>query len=237
MKDVKFRKSKSTKEGVVTIREGQALPIDPTISISLAGQIDSVLRYLKKRKDTEEFNEKKSFIYINREKYTIDLKTNEDYEKGTTVHGKIEIHPLFSKFGINSGKTWTTFELADFIKMHRSYFESKTKAAELVNVLTNFEGKVNKEVQESDDSRGNRSAVLRQVVESNIPDTINVEIPIFKGKEAEKLELEVQITAGFECSFISPQAKEIEQTTVDGYIDEQEKLIMELCPDIVIINK
>jgi len=227
----------ASKDGVVTILKGNTLPIEPTVGVILNGQIDSVFRYLEKRHDTDILDQKQCSIEIDRENYTIELKTNEDYEKGAQVKGKIEIHPLFIKFGINSSKTWTTFELADFVKMHRSYFESKAKAAELITVLTNFEGKVNREVQEADDSRGNKSAVVRQVVESNIPTSIKVNIPIFKGKPAEELVLEVNITAGFTCSFISPEAKEIEQTTVDGYIDNQEKAIIKICKDIVIINK
>ena len=224
-----------SKEGELIIRKGEALPLEAIQGINISGQIDTVARYLKQRKD--EITPKKCHILVNRDNYEISLKVNEDYETGSNISGAILLDSKFKEFGINTGKSWTTFELSDFIKMNRAFFQKSDEAAKLVLSLRKFKAKVDKDIENANDNKGNYSILKRQKVESNLPDNFKVNLPIFKGKDPEVIELEVNIDAeNFNCTLISPQAKEIEQTTVNRYIDDQIKEIEEISPDIVIIN-
>ena len=73
---------------------------------------------------------------------TISLIINEtDYYSGLVV-GKLELATDYLKFGINHNKEFSTFALADLIKMNRDCFESKEISMELVKKLKNFEIKL-----------------------------------------------------------------------------------------------
>jgi hypothetical protein len=219
----------------LVVRTGMALPLQEPVVIEIDGQINSVLKYLEKR--VSKIDEKQCFIEVDKDDYFIQLYLDEKNFYADSVRGKIQLSKIFKDFGINSEKTWTPFELADFIRMHKTYFEKPNDAANLVKQLRNFELKVNNEINQSGDKRGNQKMIQAQAVESNLPKSFKVKIPVFKGIEKETLPIEVDIDAtSFNCRLVSPEAKEIEQNTSEGIIDEQIQKITELCPDIVIIN-
>lgn len=220
---------------ILEIREGKAIELREPEILSISGQIDSVLRFLNQR--NLEFNHKKANIQVNKETLNICLMVNEDNYYNTTINANLIISKIFDDFKINTGYKRSTFELADFIKMNRFYLESTSKAGELVSILKNFKAKVNKEVEDSNDNKGNRDIVRRQKVESNIPDSFKVEIPIFKGMPKTKIELEIYIDPDtFDCSLISPDANDRINETIDTIIDEQISIISEKYPEILIIN-
>jgi len=217
----------------LVIREGKAPEIEPIKQVVIAGTIESVATFLEKRKEVTE--QLKAHIIVDKDNMEISLKINENFATGSEISGKIEHSKKFIDFGINQSKTWSTFELADFIKMNRSAFENVSEASNLVLLLRNFKAKVDKDIEKADDKRGNRSLLIREVVDSNIPNSFNLMIPIFKGKSKERVEVEVNIGTDFNCSLISAQAKEIADQTADGYISEQVEKIAEICPEIAII--
>ena len=135
-----------------------------------------------------------------------------------TIKGVLKLHPDLKKFDINGKKTYNTFELADFIKMNRHYFENKEYAMKLVSELRGFEGKVNRDVEAKADTRGNAKMLINQVVESNIPAGFYLVLPVFIGQEKVRLSVEINITSDFTCSLISPDLKQL--------IDEETKVII-----------
>lgn len=219
---------------VVEIRQGEALPLQEPKSLLITGYIDSIYNFLSVRQDTIE--QKKCHIIVDKEGFAILLNIDECNHYTGKVQGQLKHTEIWKKFGINSGKEWTTHELADFIKMHRAFFEKPSDAAALVTDLRKFKAKVDQQIESSDDKRGNVNQLRHQIVDSNIPESFKVDIPIFKGQPAETLELEVYINAdSFECSLISADAQERIHRTTDGIIDEQIDKIKEVCPEIVII--
>lgn len=219
---------------VVEIRQGEALPLKEPLPLIISGYLDSVYEFLKIRRGT--LYQKHCHIIVNNEKFAITLFIDETNFYVGKVKGTLSFTQIFKEFGINSGATWTTHQLADFIKMHRAYFEQPSVTHELVSKLRNFQAKVSQDLEKADDKRGNMRNIKIQVVESNIPESFKVVLPIFKGQPAETLELEIFIDPeSFECTLVSPDAQEKIHRTTDGLIEEQVKLIKELAEDIVII--
>jgi hypothetical protein len=214
------------------IRQGDALPLKEPVKISIDGQLSSILNYLINNTD---HITPRSMIVVNR-----DFKKITYYEDPQNVYGSIVIGILhlskeFKLFGINSGDSMTTFEIADLIRMNRSCFEDKTKAAELVTILRSFKAKVDKDVENSDDKRGNITLLRRQAVESNLPGSFNINIPLFKGMGKEIIEIEIDINPDdLTCSLVSPQAAEIIQTITDGLIEAQLKDLKKYTSDYSI---
>jgi hypothetical protein len=143
----------------------------------------------------------------------------------------------YLRFGINEGKYITGLELSDLIRMNRSCFESKQKAMELVTIMRNFKAKVTTQIEASDDKKGNRTALVRQVVEGNQPPSFELFIPIFKGQPKQTFTVEIDIDPDtLQATLVSPDAQDIIAETSDQLIDEVLAGMERICPEIPIIE-
>lgn len=218
------------------------LDVKPPVKLGIIGTIGSVAEFLRKRLDQEDqINQKRCHILVNREDISIELVFNEndEYLKGT-VKGILKEHPKFAEFGINSGKVWSPIELGMFFKMNRAFFPDKAEAMKLTTELMSFTANVSAKIERSAKESGDRTDNFSQVVNSNLPKAFTLVIPIFKGMPAETLEVETfaQVN-GREVAFIllSPSANQTMEDIRDKVIDDQLKLIAEICPNIAIIEQ
>jgi hypothetical protein len=220
----------------LSIYEGQALqPREPKI-ITLIGVLNAPLLFLQQRID--QIDQKAAHILVNREKMGISLRTDETSYYSGAVYGSLEFHPKFTLFGINTSLQRSNFDLAKLFKMNRTVFESLDIAMNLISTLQNFRAKVDKEVEKLDDNRGNKRDLKAQVVDSNLPDTFNLVMPIFKGTPAYTFPVEVYINADdFSCQLISPVAADLIDEMRDSEINKVLAEIAEIAPGIVVIEQ
>lgn len=178
------------------------------------------------------------FLKVNRDDHKIELEINSNKSVITDYYASaLKLSKELAEFGINTGKSWTTFELAHFVKMNRSCFESKATAMELVSTLQNFKAKVDKDIENADDTRGNKKLLLQQTVDSNLPESFKVTIPIFKGIENQTIEVEVMIDASdFSCQLISPEAKDFIDNESDKILNDELDKIEKMHSDLKIIE-
>ena len=234
-----------TNKAEIVIREVakvNELDVKPPVKLDIRGTIGSVAEFLGKRHDQEDqINQKRCHILVNREDISIKLVFNEndEYLFGN-VKGTLEEHPKFKEFGINAGKGWTPTELGMFFKMNRAFFTDKTENMKLVTELMNFVATVNNSIERSAKENGDRSDKFQQTVNSNLPKSFTLKIPIFKGTPAETLEVETfaQIN-GRDVAFVllSPAANQTMEDIRDMVIDQQIESIKTICPDIAIIEQ
>lgn len=225
----------------VILREGQApKAIDPKapINIEIAGTIDSPLRWLKQR--VQLINQKQAHIYVNRDKMSIVLITNErdEYLK-CKIGGFLETSEEVKNFGINTGKQWDPQKLSMFLKMNRAFFTDKTNNMTLVSELKNFKAKVNSQVEQFKSENGSYTDNYSQVVDSNLPSSFKVCLPLFKGFAPEEVEVETYADIdgrNVTISLISAGANETMQDYKNKVINEQLELISQVAPEIVIIE-
>jgi hypothetical protein len=204
---------------IVEIREGAAMPLKEPVALICAGQIDAISRYVSQRGNIDK---KIAVILINRDLMQIVFTEIPNYAFSTKITGKLELSSEFKAWEINQKKTYTPEELADFIKMHRSQFEKKADAAKLVTELRSFTAKVTKDIEDKNDKRGNVDLVRRQVVESNLPESFKLKIPIFKGQQEKSLDIEVNVDPrSLECYLISADAQEIIDNTKNEIMDAE----------------
>ena len=153
--------------------------------------------------------------------------------------GKLEFHPKFVEFGINSGRSWTPLELGAFLKMNRTFFPDKTVNMKLVSDLMNFTATVNNKIERSVKESGDRTDNFAQVVNSNLPASFNVAMPIFKGMPTEDIEIETFARVdGREVAFVllSPGANQALEEIRDKAIDVQIEQIRGIASNIAIIE-
>lgn len=149
----------------------------------------------------------------------------------------IVLNPDLTQFEINSGKRYSPFGLSDFIKMNRHLFESKSVAMELVSVLRNIKASVNKAIEANKDERGNKRALIDQVVQTNIPESFNIELPVFKGQPKMIIPIEVVIDEDLECVLMSPDLKQIIAEQSELLIGAELDKIKELHPQLRIYQE
>jgi hypothetical protein len=224
------------------VKEVNELPVLKPLKLAISGTIGAPLEFLTRRKDEfEQINQKRCHILVEREEISIKLVYNENDEYNTgSITGVLESHPKFVEFGINTGKVWTPAELGLFFKMNRSFFATREENMKLVSELMNFSATVNNSIQRSVKESGDRTDNFEQVVNSNLPKSFVLIVPIFKGNKAETIEVETFAKInGREVAFtlLSPAAQATQEDIRDKVVDEQLEAIRVLCPDIAIIEK
>lgn len=219
----------------VVIRHGDALPLHEPKSISILGTIDAPRLFLEKRHSLVKPLE--SHILVDREAGLIWLLIDETSAYGGCVKGKLEETKIWKSFNINNGKEFTPKELAKFFKMNRAYFHSKADAMKLIDSLMNFEAKVNSDIQAKSDNKGSKRELQDQVVETNLPEDFELNLPLFKGTPNVKFKVEIYISADdLRCQLVSPEANEVMVEFSENIIDNQLIAISDLCPSLAIIN-
>lgn len=211
---------------VIELHEENELPVLEPDKVELAGTIGSVYEFLLKRiSEKEQINQKRCYILVDREKMTLKLVTNEtDSRNKATVRGELKYYPKFLEFGINTSKTWEPVQLSKFFKMNRAFFKAS----------------IDSKVENSRQDNGSRTDNYSQVVNSNLPTSFNLIVPIFKGRPAEEIEVEIIADVdgrNIRLSLCSPGAEVIVEEERNKAIDEQLLLIRKLAPDIAIIEQ
>lgn len=227
----------------VILREGQAIKeLEPKapVKTNLSGVIGAPVEYLTKRVETRQFTQERSHLIVDREDIKLTLVINEDdeYNRGQ-INGTLEFHPKFLEFGINTGKVWTPTELGLFFKMNRAFFPDKSTNMKLVTDLMNFSATVNNVIERSVKENGDRTDNFAQVVNSNLPASFILDIPIFKGMDSETLEVETFAKVnGREVAFtlLSPGANQTLEEIRDKAIDAQLEQVKSIAPNIAIIE-
>lgn len=220
----------------MVIRFGDALPLKEPKYVSINGTIDAPARWVEKRKD--DIVSADAHILVDRDHMTITLNTDENNFYSDQIVGTLTLSTEMQEFGINTGEYMSCFDMADRIKQLRTYFETQQDAMKLVTELRNFKAKVDKELELSDDKRGNQKILRAQTVESNLPKSFNVNMPIFKGTEKRTFEVEVEINPNdLSCTLVSPDAHDIVVQERDNQMDAVLGRIAEAAPNIVIIEQ
>lgn len=218
------------------IREGDALPLREPVKVRIDGVIDTPFKWLEKR--VAEINQKTSHIIVNRDKMVIALIIDETNHYRAEVSGKLEYHPDFLALGINQGNYITPIQMAELIKMNRSLFENRQTAMELVSLLRAFKGRIDKEVEaEFNPNKGDKRLLIAQKVDSNLPPSFNVCVPVFKGQNKQTFAVETYFNPDdLTCTLVSPDANDHEKEVRDSIIDSVLESIREVAGDIAILE-
>ena len=228
----------------IIIRHGDApkvLEEKAPLEVKIHGTLNAVAEYLKKRFNYGQFAQQDCVITVNRENVSIafDFNVRDAYNHGT-VTGHLQLTPDFKCLHINDGHMWTPTELAMLLKMHRYWFKDRADCMRIVSLLMNYTATVNQKIEQSIKENGSGKDNFEQVVNSNLPDSITLNVPIFKGYSPEALEVEFFAKVdGRDVSFtlLSAGANESLELIRNTAIDAELNKIREIAPDIAIIEE
>ena len=219
----------------IIIREGHALPAKEPERVNISGTIDTPARWAENRKSI--IPQLGSHMTVDRQNMRIELVEDERSPYSNMLVGTMTLSDKFKEFGINGGKYITNFEMANLFKMNRSFFETKAVCMELVSKLKNLKASINKQIEASNNDRGNRRELVDQVVQHNIPESFKLTLPIFNGTDPQEIEVEINVDADdLSCTLISPHAKDLIEQMRNEKIDDVIKRVKAACPDIVVIE-
>lgn len=224
----------------VVLREGEApVALDPKEPerVVINGTIDAPIRWLEKR--VELINQKATNIIVNRDKMRMALTIDETSYYQTEINGILQASKEMQEFGINVEKKWEPIKLSKFIKMHRAFFTDKSQNMMLVSTLKNFKAKVNQDIERSKKENGSKVDNYSQVVDSNLPKSFKLNIPLFKGFACEEIEVEIYADVDgrdVSLSLVSAGANEAIEEYKNKVIDVQLDAIRQIAPDIVIVE-
>jgi hypothetical protein len=228
-------------EGVkeLIIRQGTAAKIFEYTPYSIEkASIGAVHEYLRRAGIDDELI-KDSFVVYSYENLYLDLQFGVRLGLQDKINGVLKLHPELEAWQINKGKKYTNMEMSDFIKMNRHYFENKDAAMRLVSELRNLKVKTEREAEHSDDKRGDYKIMASQkVIDSNIPDSFILKLPVFVGTEPVSVAVEIEVSAhDFGCNLISPDLKQIIDQETKAIIDAELAAIRALYPELRIFQK
>lgn len=224
----------------IILREGKAaeqLPNREPINVEINGTIDTPLRWLEKK--VELIDQKKAYISVSRDEMSIALVDKENDYYSNSISGQLEPSKEMKAFGINADKRWEPIKLSRFFKMHRAFFKDKTENMTLVSTLKNFKAKVAQDIERSKEENGSKTDNYSQVVDSNLPKSFKLNIPLFKGFACEEIEVEIYADVDgrdVSLSLVSAGANETIEEYKNRVIDEQIEAIKVVAPDIAIIE-
>ncbi len=120
-----------------------------------------------------------------------------------------------------------------------AFLKDNCDACEQKGYMKPYTPEVNNKIERAVKENGNRTDNFAQVVNSNLPESFTIQMPIFKGMQPETIEIETfaQVN-GREVAFIllSPGAQATLEDLRDKVIDEQLEQIKEIAPEIAIIE-
>ena len=204
------------------IRQGDAPPIPERKAIRIDGLLEAPGEYVSKRKSM--INPFLTHVTVERLKGKITLVTGDDDEFANTITGQLKANPALRDFRIN-GEAWASpADLGDFLRRGRRFFANKEQGGKLVESLATFKAKVSREIEKSNDKRGNYTDAVSQQVATEIPSTFDLEIPIFQGHDSVVFQVEIFFEirdAGCRIYLQSIELDEIIESTTNSLIDEQ----------------
>ena len=125
-------------------------------------------------------------------------------------------------------------------KLNRTYFVDREENMAVVNALKSFDAKVQQTIQRESKENGNRNFTMRQAVDSNIPESFTMRIPIFSGGPAVEIEVETyacidgsDVTIALQSAGANDAVEEARLNTIDVVVGD---IQMNAC-DMVIIEQ
>jgi hypothetical protein len=215
------------------IRHGEALPEREPNPVDIKGTLPTVREYLAKR----DVDFKDSVLYVNKETGFLELTLNETSPYRGSVVGQVFTDPHIHEWHINDDSvSWTTQGLATFMKKHIHHFFDKNEGRKLISDLMQFEGKVEKEIQDQNDQKGNVKFKYAQAIEHNLPKSFWLSIPLFKGQEKQKFEVEIIVDPkDYSCSLISNELYEMADGYIEARVNDEVSRILDTYPSLPIV--
>jgi hypothetical protein len=228
----------------LTIREGKALELMPPNKIIISGDIKTVAAFIAKRNDKAQLetsgyqwiNPDRAIVEVDKEHMQIVLMVDPEDKYGPVVTGSLSQAPELEQFCINKNRLFNREELIKLIRFNKIWFPDAEAHDKLLKAYQAFTATVNANIGKTSDTRGNVDNAYKKTVETNVPDSFVLNIPIFKGMDKRRFRVEIAIDstdASTKFWFESVDLNDIIQIESEAILNKE----LESCSDYVIVWK
>lgn len=228
----------------IIIREGQALPPVAPKKIVINGDIKTVSSFIEKRKTlaiagisgAQFIEPTRALVTVDKENLSIILQLDPESQYGTEVTAKLSYTPELEQFCINKNKLFNREELIKLIRFNKIWFADAEAHDKLLKAYQAFTATVNANIGKTSDTRGNVDNSYKKTVETNVPDSFVLNIPIFKGQDKRRFRVEIAIDstdASTKFWMESVELNDIIQIESEAILKKE----LESCADYVVIWK
>lgn len=168
-------------------RYGAAKEIQEPQRVHITGSIESPAEYFEAREDTEHIDKTKAHLEVWKDKGKMSLLVDPSSPIGTKVVGEMKMKPALANMNINNfGQA--KYNETDFVlllKESRPLFDDQKVCMDIVDKVKNIQYKVDQKIERNDDERGSKRELFEQTVESELPDSFQLDTNIFVGSSDE----------------------------------------------------
>jgi len=211
----------------VKIRLGELPEVRETVGVSYSGVITAPADYFEGKTDNGLTIDLSATTILVSGINTIELITNEFVkQEKTTVTGKLKAFSDLSDFGINARKEYSNKDLGKFLKMNRYYFNSIEANHQIVKNLNSFKAKIEREIEDSNDFKGNKKQLFEQEVRTDLKLDFKLKIPIYEGEAVAVFSVDINFDvsdARVVFWLESPELRELELKEANAIIDRELK--------------
>lgn len=207
------------KGDVLTILQGDAptpLKLREPQPLIVDGSLESVIDFGKKRPDL--IKPENCLLIINTSKIEALLIIGDRDEINTKITGSLRVN-ADALIGINSQTTkYTAKSLYQKLKLRRDLFPSREQQSSFLAALQKFEAKIETEVKDHDDYKGNVVYSKITKVQTEIPLVFNINAEFIVGKGKKEVVVDVEVTANqnsLDFNLISPDLFEYMKQSTD----------------------
>lgn len=220
-------------EGVaeLVIREGQANNIEEAEHLVINGVLSAPSTWASKK--NENYESKYAHVVYSVSDREITLVTSEFYKRGrTTVIGQTKIHPDLKKLGINGRLKLSAKQLSELLKFNRIHFPDRDENMQIVSNLNNLKVRVEKEIEDSNDFKGNKKSLFEQRLHTEMNLSFKLAMPLYVGqrdKTSFTVDINFDITDGSVSFWLeSVELKELQEKVFNEMLEKELNVFSEL---------
>lgn len=180
----------------LVLRQGEAPKVYNPKAHNYSAQLDSVLQFIRMRiehgvENVNLLEQGTACITINLTEKKVVVESNPNSELNTVLTATLEYSDILKTFGINQEKEFNKEQIVKLLRFNSRFFADADKHTKLLESFVNFSAKVNGDVTQNNDNRGNVSDIFNKTVKTNLPKSFVMNIPVTKYGKPQRVTVEL----------------------------------------------
>lgn len=161
----------------IAILHGEARKQEYPVPFEINGNLMAAVEYLRSCK--ENLDNQDTFLQVFPDSHSIKFTIGKNSEYKNQVSGSMKKAAKLSKLGVNADKNYAPKELGKLLKQYKEYIHPED--FKVVGKLISFQGKVTTTIEDHSSQKGDVKKLLEKVVDSEVPPSFRLTIPVFNG--------------------------------------------------------
>lgn len=206
----------SDKAQEIRLLQGEAPKHYDPVPLNITGNIFAPRDFFLRRKDLESpegnFSPGTTYVHVNKDAGIIKFIQHDRDNFANVITGELKISSEFANFQINTDKKFSVKDLVNHLRRRRHLFYDQQEGLRLIAELQAFNAKMNTNIADQDDKKGRTKSMVDQSIETNVPLTFTLNIPLFSGIDSTAIQVEIIISVeGGVVSFMLDSIDAIQQ--------------------------